>query len=199
MVAIVVPFRDGKRRLAPLPEDARHELSLAMLGDVLAACVAVGQTVVVTGDEAGAALAEELGARALDDPGEGQGAAVEVGLAAVDETRALIVNADLPCAVPHDVRTLAAAADPGGLALVAAHDGTTNALALADTAFFAPVYGPRSAARFRERAAALGVDAVDAVIPSLAQDVDTLADLERVSLGVGPRTQAAIARLRIPA
>jgi len=201
MPAIVVPFRGrgGKRRLGPLPHDARHELALAMLGDVLTACVAVGPTVVVTGDEAGAALAEEIGGTAVEDPEDGQAAAVAAGLAAVDDGPALVVNADVPCVVPHDLRVLAAAAPPGGMALVAADDGTTNALALSDRGLFAPVYGPSSAARFQERASELGVDAVAAVIPSLAQDVDTLADLERVSLGVGPRTQTAIARLGIPA
>jgi 2-phospho-L-lactate/phosphoenolpyruvate guanylyltransferase len=199
MAAIVVPFRgvNGKRRLEPLPEDARHELALAMLGDVVAACVAVGTTVVVTGDEDGAALAEQLGGTAVADPDEGQAAAVEAGLAAVDGAPTLVVNADVPCVAPHDLRKLAAAAPPGGLALVAAEDGTTNALALSDPGLFAPVYGPRSAARFRERAADLGVDAVAAVIPSLVRDVDTLADLERIHVGAGPRTQRAMARLGI--
>jgi len=199
MAAIVVPFRgvNGKRRLDGLPEEARHELSLAMLGDVVAACVAVGPTVVVTGDEDGAALAEGLGGTAVVDPEDGQAAAVAAGLAAVDGTPTLVVNADVPCVVPHDLRVLAAATPPGGLAFVAAADGTTNALAFSDPAQFAPLYGPRSADRFRERAADLGVDAVAAVIPSLAQDVDTLADLERVQLGAGPRTQTALARLGI--
>ena len=54
MTAIVVPFRgpNGKRRLAPARDEARTALALAMLADVLAACGAVGRTVVVTGDEA---------------------------------------------------------------------------------------------------------------------------------------------------
>lgn len=201
MPAIVIPFRgpNGKQRLEPLTEDQRHDLALAMLGDVLAACVAVGPTVVVTADEAGAALAEEIGGRAVADPDEGQAAAVAAGLAAVDEGPTLVVNADVPCVVPHDLRVLAAAAPPGGLALVAAADGTTNALALSDPTLFAPVYGPRSAARFTERASDLGADAVAAVIPSLEHDVDTLADLEHVSLGAGPRTQTALARLGLPA
>ena len=199
MAAIVVPFRgvNGKRRLEPLPDEARHELALAMLGDVLAACIAVGPTVLVTADEDGAALAEELGGTAVADPADGQAAAVAAGLAHVDGGPALVINADVPCVVPHDLRKLAEAAPPGGLALVAAEDGTTNALALSDPAQFAPVYGARSADRFRERAADLGVDAVAAVIPSLAQDVDTLADLGRVQLGAGPRTQTAMARLGI--
>jgi 2-phospho-L-lactate guanylyltransferase len=199
MAAIVVPFRgrDGKRRLEPLPDDARRALALAMLGDVLAACLAVEPTIVVTSDDEGLAVAEELGAPVVRDSGGGQAAAVAAGLAAVDGVPALVVNADLPAARPHDLRKLAAAVPPGGLALVPAADGTTNALALADASVFAPLYGPGSAARFGEHAAALGVQAVEVVIPSLARDVDSLTDLERVSLTAGPRTQAAIARLRI--
>ena len=57
---IVVPFAgaNGKSRLQTSPA-ARHELALAMLGDVLEACVEVGPTLVVTGD-ADAAVKDEI-------------------------------------------------------------------------------------------------------------------------------------------
>ncbi|HEV3403854.1 MAG TPA: NTP transferase domain-containing protein, partial [Gaiellaceae bacterium] len=108
MLELVVPFRgpDAKRRLAPMGADERAELALAMLGDVLAACLAVGVTIVVTGDESAAELARELGARVVADPGEGQGAAVAAALGAGP---ALVVNADLPCATPNDLHKLAGA------------------------------------------------------------------------------------------
>jgi 2-phospho-L-lactate guanylyltransferase (CobY/MobA/RfbA family) len=105
------------------------------------------------------------------------------------------VNADLPCAVPHDLRTLAGAAELGAVGLVEAPDGTTNALALPEPAAFAPVYGPGSAARFRARAEELGLDAVALVVPNLSHDVDTLADLDALAVRAGPRTQAALAQL----
>lgn len=201
MTAIVVPFRGAgaKLRLSPLETAAREELALAMLGDVLAACVPVGETAVVTEDIRAALLAAELGARPLDDPGGGQGAAVAAALDGVERWPAVVVNADVPCAVPHDVRVLLRAAPPGGLAYVQAADGTTNALALAGPDLFAPLYGPGSAERFRSRAAELGVEAVAAVIPNLADDVDTVPDLRRLSLRAGPRTQTAIATLGIAA
>lgn len=174
-------------------DEVRAALAFAMLGDVLAACTAAGETVVVADDERAARVARELGARVLADPGGGQAAAVA---AALDQGPALVVNADLPCALPHDLCSLLAATPEGGLALVPASDGTTNALSLARGGLFAPLYGPGSAARFRAHAAGLGVGAVVAPIANLAADVDTFEDLDLLRLRVGPRTQAALALLR---
>ena len=137
----------------------------------------------------------ELGAEIVDDPGGGQGPAVAAALEQVENGTVLVVNADVPCVVPHDVRTLAGVAELGALGLVEAEDGTTNALALPRASLFAPLYGARSAGRFRDHAEAHGVTAVAAAIPNLADDVDTLEDLARIGLRAGPRTQAAIGRL----
>jgi 2-phospho-L-lactate guanylyltransferase (CobY/MobA/RfbA family) len=101
-----------------------------MLGDVLTACVATAPTRVVTSDPAAAELSAELGASVVGDPGDGQSAAVAAGLAGLAEEPTLVVNADVPCVVPHDLRTLASAAELGAFGLVQAEDGTTNALAL---------------------------------------------------------------------
>jgi len=189
VTVIVVPFRGpgGKRRLAPMGTEERAELALAMLGDVLAACLAVGETALVTGDEDAAELANELGARVVDDPGGGQGAAVS---AALGDGRTLVVNADLPCATPRDLRQLERAIPDAALALVEAADGTTNALGLSSGRLFAPLYGPGSAARFRALA-----ESVSVLLPNLARDVDTLDDLAAVQLTAGPRTQAALAMI----
>ncbi|MGH3102715.1 MAG: 2-phospho-L-lactate guanylyltransferase [Gaiellaceae bacterium] len=201
MASIVVPFRGSgaKLRLTPVPERARAELALAMLGDLLAACARVGRTTLVTEDAEAIALARELDVRPLADPGGGQGAAVAAALAEADDGPILVVNADLPCAVPRDLRSLLRAMPAAGMALVAARDGTTNALGLSAAQSFAPLYGPGSADRFRARAAGLGLEAVSATIPNLADDVDTLADLQRVGLRAGPRTQAAISALGLAA
>ncbi|MBA2461115.1 MAG: 2-phospho-L-lactate guanylyltransferase [Actinobacteria bacterium] len=193
MTAIVVPFRgaSGKRRL-DAPDELRAQLALAMLGDVVMACVSTARTLVVTSDPAARGVAAELGAEIVPDPGGGQGAAVAAALADLPDEPALVVNADVPCVVPHDLRTLARAAELGALGLVEAEDGTTNALALPQPAAFAPLYGPGSARRFRKHAAAIGLEAVGAAIPNLADDVDTVADLERLTYRAGPRTQAAV-------
>ena len=177
MPVIVVPYRgDSKRRLPPA---IRAAMAIAMLGDVVAAVLEVGRVVVVTDD----ASVLPSGVEVVADPGEGQGAAVAAGLAQVDG-HALVVNADLPCATPEAIRSLAAA----GLALVEAADGTTNALSLPDPSLFAQLYGPGSAARFRAHAPFATV-----AIPELVADVDTGEDLERLAVRLGPRTRALLA------
>jgi 2-phospho-L-lactate guanylyltransferase len=191
MTTVVVPFAGsaGKTRL-DAPRRTRNDLSLAMLADVLAAATVIGPTLVVAGDRQGAALARELAAAHVSDPGGGQGPAVQAALAGVDG-RALVVNADLPCVVPDDLRALADAVPEHGIALVEALDGTTNALGLSGADLFRPLYGPDSARRFR----ALDVETVSVVVPNLAEDVDTMADLERLQLRCGPRTQAVLSAL----
>jgi 2-phospho-L-lactate guanylyltransferase len=192
----VIPFAgpEGKTRLHE-SRRVRRALGQAMFCDVLAACVSVGPTRVVTPDEDAAAAASESGAEAVADPGGGQGAAVQAGLEGLGPDGILVVNADVPCVVPHDLRSLLAATSAGSLALVEALDGTTNALSLPAPEVFAPLYGTSSADRFREHAASLGLETVSVAVPNLADDVDTMDDLARLGLRAGPRTQACLAEL----
>ena len=134
-----------------------------MLEDVIEVCKPVGDVVV------------------CDAPG-GQGAALEAALARISGPVA-IVNSDLPGATTEEIERLAAAAP----ALVAALDGTTNALSLRDAAEFRPLYGPASAVRFERALGAIRLD-----LPGLVADVDTSADLVRVQGRVGRHTQAAL-------
>jgi 2-phospho-L-lactate guanylyltransferase len=198
MPTVVIPFAgvEGKTRLHA-SRRARRALSLAMLGDVLAAAAAFGAPRVVTADDEAAAIARGLGAEIVADPGEGQGPAVGAALADLDPGPILVVNADVPCVVPADLRALLAATPAGGIALVEALDGTTNALSLPAPEAFAPLYGPDSAARFRARAAQLGLQAVAVAVPNLVDDVDTLDDLHRLHLRCGPRTQACLFELPV--
>jgi 2-phospho-L-lactate guanylyltransferase (CobY/MobA/RfbA family) len=135
-----------------------HQLARAMLADVQAAA---GDAVVVEG------------------PG-GQGAALAAALDGLDGP-VTIVNSDVPCVTPSELEQLAAAAP----ALVAAEDGTTNALALRDARDFEPLYGEGSAVRFEQRLGARRLD-----LPGLRDDVDTWDDLERVRERVGEHTRA---------
>src|SRR3954449_5421196 len=158
MTTVVIPFAgiEGKTRLHT-SRRARRALSLAMLGDVLAAAVAVGSARVVTADPEGEAAAREQGADTVADPRGGQGAAVAAAVAGLEPGAILVVNADVPCVVPADLRALLAATPAGGMALVEALDGTTNALSLPAPHVFAPLYGPDIAVRFREHADELGL------------------------------------------
>jgi 2-phospho-L-lactate guanylyltransferase len=196
MVTVVIPFAgvEGKTRLHA-SRRTRHELSLAMLGDVISAALPVGTARVVTADPDGAELAQDVGAELVGDPGGGQGAAVEAALAGLVPGAILIVNADVPCALPADLRGLLAATPAGGIALAEALDGTTNALSIPAADVFAPLYGRDSAARFRAHADTLGLEAVSAALPNLIEDVDTIDDLRRLHLRLGPRSQTCLARL----
>ena len=108
-----------------------------------------------------------------------------------------IVNADVPCIVPYDLRSLLAATRARGIALVESEDGRTNALSLPAPNLFEPLYGPRSAKRFRRAAEDVGLIAMSVAIPNLADDVDTPEDLERVQLRAGPHTQAALHAMKL--
>jgi 2-phospho-L-lactate/phosphoenolpyruvate guanylyltransferase len=155
MPTFVVPYRlNGKTRLG----DA--EIARAMLDDVRAACAPLGEVLV------------------CDAPG-GQGQALAAFLEDMSGP-VVIVNADVPCAVTAELEALAAAAP----ALVAAADGTTNALALTDARDFVPLYGAGSAGRY---GATLSARALD--LPGLRDDVDTWADLVRVGERAGPNTR----------
>lgn len=195
MPTVVVPFRGvaGKSRLGQLERETRTTLVHAMLADVLDACLAIGPTLVVA--PAGTPVGDAI---LVVDPGGGQGAAVRVGLDAAVASGGgppyLVVNADLPCATARDLFTLAGAIPDGGLALAVAADGTTNALAFVSPDLFAPVYGPGSADRFAALATSRAVAA-----PNLIDDVDTVADLERLAARLGPRTRAVLAKLRLGA
>ena len=187
MATVVVPFRSGGK--SRLPADIRVEVALAMLGDVLEAAARFAPTRLVTTDPAARLVAADLGVDLVDDPGGGQGRAVQAALDGVDGP-CLVVNADLPRARPSDLAALAIPARAGRLAIVSAPDGTTNALGLPHGEVFQPLYGAGSAAQFRAHTLALGLVYDDLGLPNLRDDVDTVIDLERVGRRSGPRTRA---------
>jgi len=195
MPSVVVPFRgaEGKSRLRVSSSALRATLVRAMLADVVEVCLAVGPTFVVTPEPI-----DVPGATTVEDPRRGQGGAVRAGLDAAVAARGaspfLVVNADLPAVRPRDLFALAGSVPAGGLALAAARDGTTNALAFAAAELFEPVYGPGSAGRFAALAPSRPVDS-----PNLVDDIDTIADLERVGPRLGPRTRRVLGAVRTEA
>jgi 2-phospho-L-lactate guanylyltransferase len=168
-----------------------------MLADVLATATIVGETVVVTNDDQGRRVARAAGALLVNDPGGGQSPAVAAALGLIETGAVLIVNADVPCVVPSDLRSLITATPLAGIALVPSADGRTNALSLPVPNLFEPLYGPRSAERFQRAARELGLEAVAVSIPNLSDDVDTSEDLDRLQHRAGPHTRAALHEVRL--
>ena len=162
MTHFLIPYRfGGKTRLGD------SELALAMLKDVTDAINALGYE-----------------AQIVDGAG-GQGEDVALALVTL-RGPVTIVNGDVPCVTPEELEGLTKQAP----AIVAARDGTTNAIAIRDRASFAPLYGPGSAARFARH---LGAERL--ALPGLRDDVDTWDDLERVRDRVGKNTRRYLKRL----
>jgi 2-phospho-L-lactate guanylyltransferase len=197
--AAIVPIRSwatGKSRLG-LDDAERASLGRAFaldVVDVLHASPGIALVVVVTADDDVRAAVE--GVDVVPDRGRSLDDAVSQGCAHVlagGGSRAVVVPSDLPClTVPAlaDVVTLS-----GGHAHAYCPDAEgdgTSVIVSRDPAGLVTSYGPGSAAA---HVAAGLVPLVEA--PAEARrDVDTLAHLcEAESLGVGPRTAAAIAAL----
>ena len=162
MTHFLIPYRyDGKTRLGD------SDLALAMLRDVTDAINALGNEALL-----------------VSGPG-GQGEDVLKALATL-RGPVTIVNGDVPCVTSDEVKELTKRAP----AIVAARDGTTNALSILDPSAFAPLYGPGSAARF---VAHLHADRL--ALPGLRDDVDTWEDLARVRDRVGQHTRRYLKKL----
>ncbi|MET8132734.1 MULTISPECIES: 2-phospho-L-lactate guanylyltransferase [unclassified Streptomyces] len=206
LVVPLKPLARAKSRLADTASDVlRPGLALAFAQDTVAAalaCAAVRDVAVVTGDVLAGRELSALGARIVaDEPGGGLNAALTHGARVVrsrdPESAVAALNADLPALRPLELaRVLAAAGEfPRAFLADAAAIGTTL-LAASPGLELGPAFGGDSRARHRASGAAeLRLDAVD----SVRQDVDTRDDLRAaLTLGVGPRTAAAAARLLIP-
>ncbi|MEW2047223.1 2-phospho-L-lactate guanylyltransferase [Streptomyces sp. NPDC005476] len=206
---LVIPLKPlalAKSRLADTAADGlRPGLALAFAEDTVAAALAspaVRDVAVVTDDALAGRVLAALGARIVpDEPRGGLNAALAHGAAAVRASRPdaplAALNADLPALRPQELaRVLDAAGEfPRSFLPDAAAVGTTL-LAVAAGSELLPAFGTDSRARHRASGAVeLRVETVD----SVRQDVDTGEDLRAaLSLGVGPRTAAAAARLLIP-
>jgi 2-phospho-L-lactate guanylyltransferase len=179
-------FGQAKQRLAPLLDEAeRAELARMMLTDVLAALGNVAEiagTVVVTADRDAADLAQRLGAGIVDEPaGGGLNLAVQRAaqvLAQAGRQGMLIVPADVPGVLAHDVSAALACLTTTGAVLVPARrDGGTNLLAYAPLDALRPCFGPDSARLHTQAASRAGLAPAVLKLPSLQLDIDRPADL----------------------
>jgi 2-phospho-L-lactate guanylyltransferase len=210
-VQAVIPVKRLDRALgrlaAVLSPRERRTLQEAMLRDLLGACRgcdALAETLVVTADPDAAALAADLGARVLPDhtPPRGMNAAVAIGLADAVRGRrlALVLTADLPLATAEDLTRVVAAAPGGrGIVLVPSRDGTgTNALLMVPADAMPTELGPDSRGHHRAHAAAQGLEVVEVMLPRLALDIDTPADLALLVTGPHPcEAREACARIGV--
>lgn len=203
-VTAIVPLKalaSAKGRLAGVLDSAeRQTFTTWMARRVLAACAecaAIDATLVVAGDEAGAAIARSCGASALVVPQPGLAAALAAADAAcVDAAMTLVVAADLPEATAEDLQAVVdAAAGPDPVVVIApTHDGGTGVLLRRPPAVIATAYGLGSASAHAAAARAAGVPTVMVHRRALANDIDTPAQLPAAlalvaqsDVGSGPR------------
>lgn len=181
--AAVMPvkaFSRAKMRLAPvLSPDERAALARKMAEHVVNAAKPL-PVVVVCDDKEVAAWAEDLGARALREPGLGLNGAVEAAvaqLAGEGYQRLIVVHSDLPRA-----SRLERFAGVEGIALVPdRRDDGTNVISLPAGCGFQFSYGPGSFARHKEAARVTGVPWTVVRDAELAWDVDLPADIAALS------------------
>jgi len=211
-VHILVPVKAlglAKSRLAhALEPDTRAELVLAMLEDTLAAARDTDDAVVtvITSDRRVAAVARRSGAAVLADPPAASGQDRQDSLNAALRSAAeharddspgvdlVALQADLPSLRPHELAEALEAARATGTMIVADHtgSGTTALLHCTSQRPLHPRFGPDSAHRHLEA----GALAVEAHLPGLRLDVDTIDDLgAAVRLGVGAATAAVLDRI----
>ena len=209
MRAALIPMKEltqAKMRLADvLDRHERQELALAMLTDVVTACIESGRfdrVAVLSRDSEALWQARELGGYPLAEPATGTGLndgltfGVRYLARRVGVVELLIVPADIPLITAEDLRAAVDAIAESGdrLAIVRARDGGTNAMAMRPAESVAMRFGPASAEAHIGDARARGIDVVELSLERVAFDVDSPEDLEALpSLPAGAATSGWIA------
>ena len=181
VTTVVIPYRgDAKRRLPP---ELRAAAAMAMLGDVVEAALPLGRVVVVTDDP----VVVPPGAELLADPGGGQGAAVAGGSR---DRRPATRSSSMPTSARHDGCAAASGCRRARSRRVRRrHD---------ERAVSSRPAAVRPAVRAWQRSPFPRPCAFATVaIPELVDDVDTVADLERLAPLGGRRTRSLLARSHV--
>ncbi len=192
----VKPLERSKTRLASaLAPGERGMLTLAMLEDVLEACLAQPgwETWVVSGSTEALAIASERGARGMAEEGSSLLEAVrqaEGDLEEEDDELATVL-ADLPL-LTADALSGALSLPGAVVAAPAESDGGTNLLLRRPPTAIAARFGRSSFERHRQGAYRRGLTFREARAPELGFDLDRPADLlALLGAGVPSRTQSA--------
>lgn len=184
-------FGAAKTRLASaVPGPERADLAAAMLIDVLAAlgrAERIERVLLVSGEpRAIEAAGARPGIEVIDDPddrGHSHAARLGVGaaLAAGAECAALLPG-DCPLLSPAELDEVLRSLGRGSVGVIPDRHGSgTNGLLLVPADAIAPAFGPGSRERHLGLARAAGVEARLVEIPSLALDLDTADDLDRLN------------------
>jgi 2-phospho-L-lactate guanylyltransferase len=193
-VSALIPvkgFTNAKQRLSPLLDAAGRELlAEVMFRDVLRQVVSargLAETVVVTGDEKVAGIADSLGGRVLRENGEkGETAAVDFARLALKESgreAVLIIPGDMPLVRSADIEDVLAAVPAGAESpfalLVPSHDRLgTNALLLAPPDVIKLRFGYDSFSYHLSQVSAQGLPIRFIENERIALDIDEPKDLE---------------------
>lgn len=194
---VLVPVKDpdvGKSRLQ-VPAHLRPGLASAFALDTLHAArdaQGVAEVVVVTADEAFAAIVADLGFARLDDSGD-LNQSLTAAAAVVREQHPtaspVAVCADLPCLRPVDLEGALRAVPRGATAFVADAEGSGTTMYAAPYDDFAPAFGPASAAGHTRS----GAVPLAGALLTLRHDVDDESSLvAAMRLGVGRFTQDVV-------
>lgn len=197
----VIPVKrpgDAKSRMeGAMDPERRARLVEAMLEDVLDALQGARMlfgSIVVTGDEGSARIAEKHGCLVVDDPsdvGHSEAALKGIKVAVSNGAeRVLLLPGDCPLLNPREVDRLIGSVPDRFVAVVPDRHGTgTNALLLSPPDAIEPAFGEGSAQRHLRLAREAGIPAALEELPSLGLDLDTPADLvalqTRLEAGAG--------------
>ena len=182
-IAVIIPvkaFSKAKGRLSSVLDDrARGALARTLALNVIAAAAPLS-VIVVTNDEDVRIWAAEIGAKTVQDKGEGLSAAAHQGAvqAALEGfERVIVAHADLPHA-----KGLAWIGEFDGITLVPDRHGTgTNVIGLPASSSFRFAYGEGSFHRHCGEARRLGAPFRIVRDATLAWDVDVPSDLDTLT------------------
>lgn len=201
--AVLVPLKplaEAKSRLRDAFDDAaRADLVRAMLTDVLAAVRGAygGPVYLVTSGGEYDTIADRFSVERFPDLGTDYNSAVLEALRServLGAGAAIVLPADLPRATSEDISDTIEALRDAEVVLVPAQDGGTGLLGLRPPDAIAPAFGLASAEAHRDAALRAGRLLTVLDRPSLARDIDTVADLAIDPAALGAATSAFLAQ-----